>query len=147
MDTTYECNLPGYPMVLVLHDERTPDRAVLQGIGAIVAKAGGSRLISPNDVQITYHNWSCVENCIQPEYRWSLIAKEKYDTSGAKLYSVMPDYDGQRVWVKIKSQVPMTLAVLPSKLADLAYANPEALSSALDQTSCLQRGVQSMEFE
>jgi hypothetical protein len=121
---------------------------VLQGIGAIVARAGGSRLISPNDVQITYHNWSCVENCVQPEYQWSLIAKEKYDTAGApKLYSVTPDYDGQRLWVKIKSQVPMTLALLPSKLADQAYANPAALSSALDQTACLQRGVQSMEFE
>jgi hypothetical protein len=148
-DTTYECHLPpSRSMVLVLHDERTPDRAIIQGIGAIIGKGGARRLISPNDVQITYHSWSCIENCIQPEYRWSLLAKEKYDISGAaKLYSVTPEYDGQRMWVKIKAQVPMTLAILPSKAADQAYDKPETISSALAQTSCKQRGVQKIEFE
>ena len=135
-------------MVLVLHDERTPDRAFIQGIGAIVNRRGGRQLISPNDVLITYHSWSCVQNCVQPEYKWFLVAKEKYDVStAAKLYSVTPDYDGQRVWVKIKAQVPMTLAILPSKAADEAYDKPETLSSALAQTACKQRGVQKMEFE
>jgi hypothetical protein len=149
MDTTYECHLPpSRSMVLVLHDERTPDRAIIQGIGAIIGKGGARQLISPNDVQITYHSWSCVQNCIQPEYRWSLLAKEKYDISGAaKLYSVTPEYDGQRMWVKIKAQVPMTLAILPSKAADQAYDKPETISSALAQTSCKQRGVQKIEFE
>jgi hypothetical protein len=149
VDTTYECHLPpSRAMVLVLHDERTPDRAIVQGIGAIIGRGGARKLLSPNDVQITYHSWSCVQNCVQPEYKWALLAKEKYDVSGApKLYSVTPDYDGQRMWVKIKAQVPMTLAILPSKVADEAYDKPEALSSALAQTSCKQRGVQSMEFE
>ena len=149
VDTTYECHLPpGQAMVLVLHDERTPDRAFIQGIGAIVNRRGGRQLISPNDVLITYHSWSCVQNCVQPEYKWFLVAKEKYDVStAAKLYSVTPDYDGQRVWVKIKAQVPMTLAILPSKAADEAYDKPETLSSALAQTACKQRGVQKMEFE
>lgn len=148
-DTTYECHLPpSRPMVLVLHDERTPDRAIVQGIGAIVGRTGGRRLITPNDVQITYHSWSCVENCVQPEYQWALLAREKYDVSGsAKLYSVTPEYDGQRMWVKIKAQVPMTLAILPAKAADEAYDKPEMLSSALAQTTCKQRGVQKMEFE
>ena len=132
-DTTYECHLPpSRSMVLVLHDERTPDRAIIQGIGAIIDKGGARQLISPNNVQITYHSWSCIENCVQPEYRWSLLAKEKYDISGAaKLYSVTPEYDGQRMWVKIKAQVPMTLAILPSKVADQAYDKPETISSAL----------------
>ncbi len=149
VDTTYECHLPpSSVMVLVVHDERTPDRAIVQGIGAIVGRAGGRRLISPNDVQITYHSWSCVANCIQPEYQWTLLAKEKYDVSGsAKLYSVTPAYDGQRMWVKVKAQVPMTLAILPAKLADDAYDKPETLPSALAQTACKQRGVQKMEFE
>jgi hypothetical protein len=148
-DTTYECHLPpSRAFVLVLHDERTPDRAIIQGIGAIVGRGGARRLISPNDVQITYHSWSCVANCVQPEYQWSLLAKEKYDVSAAaKLYSVTPDYDGQRMWVKIKAQVPMTLAILPSKVADQAYDKPETVSSALAQTACKQRGVQKMEFE
>jgi hypothetical protein len=67
--------------------------------------------------------------------------------SAAKLYTLTPDYDGQRVWVKIKAQVPMTLAILPSKAADEAYDKPETLSSAIGQTACKQRGVQKMEFE
>ena len=149
VDTTYECHLPSsYPMVLVLRDERTADRAIVQGIGAIVGKASARKLIAPNDVQITYHSWSCVQNCVQPEYRWTLLAKEKYDVSVApKLYSVTPEYDGQRMWVKVKSQVPITLAILPSQAADEAYGKPELLSSALSQTGCKQRGVQAMEFE
>jgi len=149
VDTTYECHLPpGRPMVLVLHDERGPDRAIIQGIGAIVLRRGARQLVSPNDVQITYHSWSCVQNCVQPEYKWFLLAKEKFDVSAsAKLYSLTPDYDGQRIWVKIKAQVPMTVAILTSQAADQAYDKPETLSSALTQTTCKQRGVQSMEFE
>jgi hypothetical protein len=149
LDTTYECHLPaGRPMVLVLHDERTADRAIFKGIGVIMGKSGGRQLVSPNDVVITYHSWSCVENCVQPEYQWALLAKEKYDVSAsAKLYSVTPEYDGQRMWVKIKAQVPMTLAILPSQAADQAYEKQDTLSSALAQTACKQRGVQKMEFE
>ncbi len=148
-DTTYECHLPpDRAMVLVLHDERTPDRAIIQGIGAIVSRRSARQLVSPNDVQITYHSWSCVQNCVQPEYKWMLVAKEKYDLSAsAKLYSVTPDYDGQRMWVKIKAQVPMTLAILPSNVADQAYDKPETISLALAHTACKQRGVQKMEFE
>lgn len=150
VDTIYECHLPpDRPMVLVLHDERTPDRAIFQGIGAIVGKVGAKQLVSPNEVQITYHSWQCVENCIQPQYQWSRVVKEKYDLGSApKLYSVLtPEYDGQRMWVKIKAQMPMTVAVLPSKAADQVYDKPETLSSALAQTTCKQRGIQSMEFE
>jgi uncharacterized protein YndB with AHSA1/START domain len=148
-DTTYECNLPpDRAMVLVLHDERTGERAIVQGIGAIVGRAGARKLVMPNEVQITYHRWSCVQNCVQPEYQWSMVAKEKYDLSAAaKLYSVTPEYDGQRMWVKIKAQVPMTLAILPSTVADQAYDKPETISSVLAQTVCKQRGVQKMEFE
>ena len=150
VDTTYECHLPSdRPMVLVLHDERTPDRAILQGIGAIMGRVGARQLVSPNEVQITYHSWQCVQNCVQPEYQWFRVVKEKYDiTPAPKLYSVLtPEYDGQRMWVKIKAGAPMTVAVLPSKTADQVYDKPETLASALSQTVCKQRGVQSMEFE
>ena len=150
VDTTYECHLPPErAMVLVLHDERTADRAIFQGIGAIVGKASAKQLVAPNEVQITYHSWQCMHNCVQPEYRWFRAVKEKYDlTSAPKLYSVVtPEYDGQRMWVKIKAQVPMTIAVLSAKIADQAYDKPETLSWALSQTACKQRGVQSMEFE
>jgi len=135
--------------VLVLHDERTPDRAVMEGIGAIIGRVGARQMLSPNQVQITYHSWECVQNCVQPEYQWTRVVKEKYDlTPAPKLYSVLtPEYDGQRMWVKIKAGAPITVAVLPSKAADQVYDKPETLASALSQTACKQRGVQSMEFE
>ena len=150
VDATYECHLPpGRPMVLVLHDERTPDHAIFQSIGAIVGKASAKELLSPNAVQITYNKWNCVQNCIQPEYKWVRVVKEKYELSSTpKLYSaVTPEYDGQQTWVKIKAPMPVTIALLSSKLADEAYDKPDTLSSALAQTTCKQRGVQSMEFE
>jgi len=148
--TTYECHLPtGRPMVLVIHDERTPDRAILQGIGVILGKNGARQLISPNDVQITYHSWSCVANCIQPEFNWVRLVKEKYELSTVpKLYSILiPEHDGQKLWMKIKAPMPMTLAVLPSATADRVYDKLDDLGSAVADTTCKQRGVQSMEFD
>ncbi|HZE27263.1 MAG TPA: hypothetical protein VE083_07745 [Terriglobales bacterium] len=148
--TTYECHLPSArPMVLVIHDERTPNRAIVQGIGAILGKGGARALMSPNDVQIGYHSWSCVANCIQPEFQWVLLVKEKYElTALPKLYSILtPEYDGQKLWMKIKAPVPMTLGVMPSGTADQVYDKPDELGSALGQTSCKQRGVQTMEFD
>ncbi|MBZ5656481.1 MAG: hypothetical protein LAO56_14525 [Acidobacteriia bacterium] len=150
VDTTYECHLPSdRPMVLVIHDERTPDRAILQGIGVLVGRVGARQLVSLNEVQITYHSWQCVQNCVQPEYQWFRVVKEKYDlTPSPKLYSVVtPDYDGQRMWMKVKAGAPITVAVLPSKLADQVYDKPGTLADALSQTACKQRGVQTMEFE
>jgi hypothetical protein len=147
--TTYECHLPpGRAMTLVIHDERTPERAIVQGIGAILGKGGTRAFISPNDVQITYHSWSCVANCVQPEFQWVRLVKEKYElTAVPKLYSILtPEQDGQKLWMKIKAPVPMTLAVMPSATADQVYDKPDQLGSALAQTSCKQRGVQSMEF-
>jgi hypothetical protein len=148
--TTYECHLPpGKAMALVIHDERTPDRAIVQGIGAILGQGGARMLVSPNDVQITYHSWSCVANCIQPEFQWVRLVKEKYElTPVPKLYSILtPEHDGQKLWMKIKAPVPMTLGVVPAKLADQVYDKPDELGSALSHTSCKQRGIQTMEFD
>ncbi len=149
-NTTYECHLPpSHAMVLVIHDERTPERALVQGIGAVLGRTGARAFVSPNDVQITYHSWSCVANCIQPEFQWVRVVKEKYELSAVpKLYTILtPEQDGQKLWMKIKAPVPMTLAVLPSGTADQVYDKPEQLGSALAQTSCKQRGVQAMEFD
>jgi hypothetical protein len=148
--TTYECHLPpSQAMVLVIHDERTPERAIVQGIGAILGKGGARMLVSPNDLEITYHSWSCVANCLQPEFQWVRLVKEKYELSAVpKLYSILtPEQDGQKLWMKIKAPVPMTLGVLPAGLADQIYDKPDQLGSALAQTSCKQRGVQTMEFD
>jgi hypothetical protein len=148
--TIYECHLlPSRPMVLVIHDERRPERAIVQGIGAILGTVGARMLVAPNDVAITYHSWSCVGNCVQPEFQWVRLVKEKYEISVvSKLYSILtPEQDGQKLWMKIKAPVPMTLGVLPAALADQVYDKPDQLSSALAQTTCKQRGVQTMEFD
>ena len=147
--TTYECHMPpNRPMVLLIRDERTSDRAVFKGIGVVLGR-GARQFISPNDVTVTYYSWTCVQNCIQPEFQWFSLVKEKYElTSVPKIYSLLtPERDGQQVNVRIKAPVPMTIALLPSELADQVYDNPAALSSALAKTSCKQRGVQSLSFD
>ena len=116
---------------------------------AVLGRTGARAFVAPTDVEITYHSWSCVANCIQPEFQWVRLVKEKYQLSAVpKLYSILtPEQDGQKLWMKIKAPVPMTLAVLPSATADQIYDKPEQLGSALAQTTCKQRGVQSMEFD
>lgn len=149
VNTTYECHLSNdRPMVLLIRDERTPDRAIVQGIGAVLGH-GTRRFVSPNDLKITYYQWDCVQNCIQPEFRWSLLLKEKYELSATpKVYSLLsPERDGQPVWIRIKAPVPMMVALVPSEVADKIYDNPSSLASALENTSCKQRGVQSLSFD
>lgn len=148
VNTTYVCHLPtAQPMTLLIKDERTPDRAVVQSIVAVFGR-GARQFVSPNDIKVTYYRWSCVQNCIQPEFAWSVLVKEKYELSTApKVYSLLsPDRDQQPVWIRIKAPVPMTVALLPSTVADKIYDNPSTLSSALESTTCKQRGVQSLSF-
>ena len=147
--TTYECHLPpNQHMVLVLYDERRGDRAIFRGIGVIIDKGVVRKFVSPNVVEVTYHSWSCVTNCLEAEFGWVKLSKEKYEvTENPKLYGLAtPVNDGQKLWVKIKAQVPMTLAVVPSGIGDQVYDKPDTLSSVLSQTACKQRGVQSLEF-
>jgi hypothetical protein len=147
--TTYDCHLPpNQHMELVLFDERRTGHAIMHGIGAVIDPRVVRKFASPNAVQVTYHSWSCVANCLEPEFQWVLLSREKYQVSSTpKMYSVSAiENDGQKLWVRIKAQVPMTLAVLPSALADQVYAQPDSLNSVLAQTTCKQRGVQKMEF-
>ena len=146
--TIYECHLPSErPMILTLRDERRPEKPIVSTIGAILGP-GVRQFISPNDLHIQYFSWSCVDNCILPEFHWRRILNEKYEvTSAPKVYSLMtPDHDGQELSVKIKSPVPLTVALLPTQLADQVYDQSVSLSDALGQTGCKERGVQSMTF-
>ena len=170
METTYVCDLPPAALTLVIRDERnSPDSAVFAGMGAVlnpdnkvdravgvgiatVLTGPGSatrRFVSPNDVHIEYYRWDCVENCIQPEYQWIRQVKEKYElTSFLKVYGgFAPDHDGDQISIKIKSPVPMIVAMLPSQIADGLHGKPNTLESALENNSCQQRGVQSLQFQ
>ena len=146
--TIYECHLPSErPMVITFRDERKPEKPVVTAIGVILGP-GARQFLSPNDLHIQYYSWSCVNNCIQPEFHWRRILNEKYQVTPApKVYSLMtPDHDGQELSVKIKSPIPLTVALLPSHLADQVYDKTVTLTDALDQTGCKERGVQSMSF-
>src|SRR5690348_11343446 len=146
--TTYECHLPSErPMIITFHDERRPEKPVVSAISVILGPAA-QQFISPNDLHIQYYSWNCVDNCILPEFHWRRILNEKYDVTPApKVYSLMtPDHDAQELSVKIKSPIPLTIALLPSHLADQVYDKTVSLTDALDQTGCKERGVQSMSF-
>jgi hypothetical protein len=170
VETTYVCELPVEPMTLVIQDERNnPDAAVFAGLGAVLDRhdktdravgvgiatiltGQGSvtrRFVSPNDVHVQYYRWDCVENCVQPEYQWTRQVKEKYElTSFLKVYGgFTPDHDGEQISIKIKSPVPMVVAMLPSQVANQLHARPETFESALEKNACQQRGVQSLQFE
>jgi hypothetical protein len=170
METRYSCFVPPEPMTLVVHDERySPNTTAFAGLGAVLdphdkvdrvvglgiasvlaAKdSAPRRFTSPNDVDVQYYRWECVENCVQPEFRWREQVKEKYNiTSFLKLYGgFAPDHDGERVSIKIKSPIPMVVAMVPSQIADDLFSRPDSLDAALRNNPCQQRGVQSLQFE
>jgi hypothetical protein len=169
VETRFACFVPPESMTLIIRDDRySPDSTVFAGLGAVldpnnqVERAVGVGIAavlaaressprqfkSPNDVHIQYYRWDCVENCIQPEFQWTQQVKEKYElTSFLKVYGgFTPDHDGEQVSIKIKSPVPMVVAMLPSQIADQLHSRPEALETALEKNSCQQRGVQSLQF-
>jgi len=170
VEARYSCFLPPERFTLIFRDERASvDQAVFAGLGAVLnpqdrlqnavgqgiaavltARNSATRhFAAPNDVHIQYFRWECVENCIQPEFQWTQQIKEKYEvTSFLKVYGgFRPDHDGEQVSIRIKSPVPMVVAMLPSQIADRLHAQPEALESALEKNACQQRGVQSLQFE
>jgi hypothetical protein len=176
VETRYTCFVPPVSMTLIIRDERynpeSPDQAVFSGLGAVldpsnrVERAVGAGITgiatvmadresakrqfkAPNDVHIQYFRWLCVENCVQPEFQWTWQVKEKYQlTSFLKVYGgFTPDHDGALVSIKIKSPVPMVLAMLPSDIANQLHAKPEMFEPALEKSPCQQRGVQSLEFQ
>jgi hypothetical protein len=148
VSATYTCELPpNRAMVLVLRDERN-DHAALTGVDIILGR-NARPFLPANDVHIQYYSWTCVDHCLQPEFQWVRLVKEKYAvTSTPKIYSLLtPERDGQQLSVKIKAASPMVIAVMSSQLADKIYDSPGILASALSNTSCKQRGVQSMNFD
>ena len=167
--TIYTCHMRGFwPQVLIIHDEREPRHDDHDGDQAkntngaaiprvIPVRAAGAPLSgnmvrqfdSPNDVRIQYYSWRCVENCDQPDFGWVLQVKEKYVlTKVLKLYGgLAADHDGTQVSIKVKSPVPMAVAVLPSSVAGQLYGKPDTFESAVAGSSCQQRGVQSSTFQ
>lgn len=148
---TYVCSVPsGHPMTLVLRDERNPDRTAVTDFGAGLSDRGTVReFISPNDIHIQYYRWACVQNCNPPRYQWTGELKETYDlTSALKAYDgITADRDGEPFSVKINSPIPMTVAIVPLRVAEELRENPENLDAALNSRPCVERSVRSATFE
>jgi len=149
--TTYICDVaPGHPMTLVLRDERDSAHTAVTAFGATFNDHGTVReFVSPNDIHIQYYRWACVQNCNPPRYQWMSELKETYDlTSAPKIYDgITPERDGEPFSVKMNSPVPMTVAIVPSRLADELRENPDSLDSASDKRPCIEKSVRSTAFE
>jgi|SRR5215472_4165813 len=151
VSATYSCYLPASDdsMALIIRDERALDHAVLAGVGSALGVGDvASAFGNPNEVHLQYYRWSCIQNCYPPQFRGVRLAKEKYQlTSVLKLYSLpLPEHDGEQVDVKLKSPVPMLVAVVPSAIAEQLYSKPEMLQSAAAGGICQQRAAQSVNF-
>jgi hypothetical protein len=148
---TYTCDVPtGRPMTLVLRDERDSAQTAVTAFGASLTEHGTVReFIAPNDIHIQYYRWACVENCNPPRYEWITELKEIYElTPAPKIYDgITADRDGEPFSVKVDSPVPMTVAIVPLRVADKLRENPESLDSALDGRSCMEKSVRSAAFE
>lgn len=113
------------------------------------SQASPRTFVDPNDVHIQYYRWICIQNCFPPQFQWIEQAKEKYQlTSFLKVYGgYSPDRDGEVVSIKLKSPVPMMVAMVPSSVANQLHGKPDMLESAIEKASCQQRGVQSQTFQ
>ena len=150
LSTTYSCDLPASDdsMALIVRDEREFDHAVLAGVGNALGVPVSNAFGTTNEVHLQYYRWSCVQNCYPPHFRGVRLAKEKYQLSSVlKLYSLpLPEHDGEQVDVKLKSPVPMLVAVVPSAIAEQLYSKPEMLQTAVAGGICQQRAAQSVNF-
>ena len=163
--TTYVCNMPAsmWNNILIIQDERGDDRGLAHRDAhapnsispttltptAVHYASDRREFASPNEVHVQYYAWRCVAYCDQPVFQWVSQVREKYPlTNVLKLYSgITPDHDGEEVSVKVKSPVPMAVAILPSNIAGQLYGKPEMFESAVEKSSCQQRGVQSSTFQ
>ena len=147
---TYACEIPaGRPMTLVVRDERDGGRTTAVGYGLSGDDHGTVRdLAAPNDIHISYYRWACVENCSPPQYQWTTELREKYElTRAMKVYDgIAADRDGEPFSVKVNSPVPMTVAIVPTRMAERARAKGD-ISGAAGTGNCIQRGAQSGTFE
>jgi hypothetical protein len=127
--------------------------AVGAGLASVLNRntqnASPRHFVAPNDVDIQYYRWICIQNCYPPQFQWIQQAKEKYQlTSFLKVYGgYAPNSDGEVVSIKIKSPVPMLVAMIPSSVADQLHGKPDMLEPALEKNSCQQRGVQQQTFQ
>jgi hypothetical protein len=137
-------------MTLVVHDERSSPQTTVTSYSSTLSDHETVRdFISPNDIDIHYDRWACVENCSPPRYQWRPELKQNYQLSSqTKVYEgLIAERDGEPFSVRISSAVTMTVAIIPSRVAEQVRAKPETLAAALEGRSCVEKSVRSAAFE
>ncbi len=145
---SYSCNF--YPSntarVVVVRDARSTEHSVVTGVAAPFVQ-NGLNAMAANDVRVTAYRWECVSHCDladPPQFAW-VEQKEKYEmASGPRSYGPFtPGHDEDRLRIRVKAQAPITVAVLPGRLANELSAHPEESRQILAQSACKQYGIES----
>lgn len=150
---SFSCNFYASDIsrVVVVRDARSTERPVVSGIAAPFVRFGMNELFA-NDVRVTTFHWECVNNCDlpdPPQFAWVDLRREKYEITPAfKSYGpFVPERADDQMRIRVKAQVPMTVAVVPSNLADELYAHRESAREILSRSTCKQYGIQSSSFD
>jgi len=150
---SYSCNFyaGNTSRVVVLRDSRRGVRPVVTGVAAPFVRYGIDEFFA-NDVRVTQYHWDCTSNCDlpdPPQFAWVNLRKEKYEITGAfKSYGPFAaDQENDKVRIRIKAQVPMTVAMVSSSMADDLYAHRDHARDILSKSTCKQYGIQSSTFD
>lgn len=151
---SYSCNF--YPAdiarVVVVRDARPTERNIITGAAQSSFVQNGVSAASVNDVRVTPYYWECVDHCNQPDppqFAWVDLRKEAFEiTRELKSYGPFtPEQEESELRIRIKAQTPLTVAVVPSSVADKLLANDQQAQEALSSSKCKQYGVQSSTLE
>ncbi|HEV7553048.1 MAG TPA: hypothetical protein VGP65_15280 [Candidatus Angelobacter sp.] len=150
---SYTCNFyAGYTSrVVVVRDSRHGVRPVVTGAAAPFVRYGIDEFFA-NDIRVTPYHWGCTSNCDlpdPPQFAWVNLRKEKYEITPAfKSYGPFAaDQENDKVRIRIKAQVPMTVAMVSSSMADELYAHRDQARDILAKSTCKQYGIQSSTFD
>ena len=145
---SFSCNFyaSNISRVVVVRDSRQTEHPVATGIAAPFVRMGMNDVFA-NEVHVTPYVWSCTSNCDlpdPPEFAWVDLRKEKYEITPAfKSYGPFTvERDNNKMRIRVKSQVPMTVAVMPAALADDLYAHRDQAGAILAKSTCKQYGIQ-----
>lgn len=146
---SYSCNFyaDSSARVVVVRDARSTDHPVVTGAAAPFVQNGVNQVFA-NDIRVTSYLWSCVSNCDQPDppqFAWVDLHKEKYEiTPALKSFGPFtPGGESEQVRIHVKSQMPITVAVVSSGQAEELGAHPDQAREILERSACKQFGVQS----
>ncbi|MGC2696928.1 MAG: hypothetical protein WA738_14175 [Candidatus Angelobacter sp.] len=149
---SYSCNFyASYTArVVVVRDARNTEHPTVTGVAAPFVQNGLNEIFA-NNVRVTPYRWICVSNCDlpdPPQFAWVNLRKEKYEITAFKSYGPFtPERDDDKIRIYVKSQVPMTVAVVTSSQADELYAHRDQAREILAKSMCKQYGIQSSTFD